>query len=101
MVILAILIVVFMFEVIGFCFEGWYIKESDLDYYLTENLDKYRINGNMLYNTDLPYIAKRIAPSRGYHIEDYGTVPRWSKWDKRIKRKFKEYKKPTKSLRDF
>lgn len=86
---------------------GKFIKEKDLDVYLSKYLPYAKINPYSKKGTMLGEMPKYVAlfPSvlTKWHIEDYGTIPRWSKWSKRLdeKREFLLKQEPIKSLSDY
>ena len=68
---------------------GLPIKEKELDAYLGKYLDKAELNpysSTMLSNMPR-YVAVSSTVLSKRHIEKYGTIPRWSKWSKRLDKK--------------
>lgn len=71
---------------------GRFLGEDELDTFFQKNLDKYKKleRYKIFYSTGLPYIAKTaISPLTTFYISNYGKIPRWSKWDKILRKKMK------------
>lgn len=65
---------------------GGFIKEKELDAYFSKYLPYSKLNpySNTLL-TDMPkYTARSQSPLSKWYIQDYGSIPRWSKWSKRL-----------------
>ena len=68
-------------------------KEAWLNGYFIEGLDDYDnlIGGDkhiLVYDYDksvrVPFIAKSNSTLSKWYIQDIGTIPRWSKWSKKL-----------------
>lgn len=76
---------------------GPWLKEAELDRYLGKYYEGLRLNpysnkGTLL--VDAPkYVARNPSILSAWYIEDYGTIPRWSKWHGKLEYKRKELMK--------
>lgn len=114
------LIVVLSFVVIGtsgffICVEfahfmvlGWIIPEADLDAYLGKYLQVAQLNPYASERNlfcDVPQYISSSSQSfmAKWHIEDFGVIPRWSKWSKRLDERRAELllTLPRKTLKDL
>jgi hypothetical protein len=82
---------------------GWYLKEEELDAYLGKYLEGAHLNpfSNRMITGMPNYVAKRWGPLSTWYVEDYGLVPRWSKWTKRLDAKRAELRVPPTKLSDL
>lgn len=87
-VILGVVILLSVTEEIAFSVYGGFIEEAQLDAYFAKHLNQYSA-ANYYYDNDLlltedpfllPYVAKQDGILGNWVIEDYGRIPRWSKW---------------------
>ena len=67
------------------------LDEVTLDRFFETTFDKYdKLNGystNILIRTDnwdAPYIAINRSPTQKWYIQDLGTIPKKSKWTKKL-----------------
>lgn len=67
---------------------GWFIDEEQLDAYLGKYLEDAELNpfskGGTLFSGLPRYVSRHRTLLTKWHIDEYGTVPRWSKWTKRL-----------------
>jgi len=84
---------------------GKFLSDKEVLPFLEKHLKEYQVNdsswrdGNkMLWNIDLPYIARTplISFFARWYINDYGRIPKWSKADKMITDYFNALPKPPK-----
>lgn len=100
--IIAFLIIMLIGELSALSVYGKILSDKELVPFLEKHLGDYTINNfswenknKMLYSFNLPYIAERKSSFMvGWHIEDYGQVPRWSKASKIINDYFNNLPKP-------
>lgn len=90
-IILILLAAAIVVEVIHTIVFGWLLKEKELDAYLSKYLPFAKLNPFSEKRTlfcDMPnFIALNNSFLSQWYIQDYGCVPRWSKWDKLISEK--------------
>lgn len=83
---------------------GWPIDEDELDMYLDKHLDKAEMNpysqNGTLFSGMPRYVARSQSFLTKWHIEGYGTIPRWSKWTEVLDKKRLELFK-VKKLSDY
>ena len=95
-------IIFFIPEVTTLQVYGTWIKEKHLNIFFNKHLQEYKdesVSEKMFHGEiSKPYIAKTAASwSVRWYVSDYGTIPRWSKWSKRLDAIHKEkYQKPIK-----
>lgn len=99
-------------EVLTFVTWGEWISESELDVFFDKHINNYHINTHASrkmfssnFDENLPFIARRsFAVLTAWSIDDHGTIPRWSKWNKKLLAKYKELEdagKGRKTLKDL
>jgi len=73
------------------------ISEKTLDIFFRMSLLKYKLNKfntSMFYGFNLPYISSiSFCIFAKWYVDDYGTIPRWSKWHKIINERHAELMK--------
>lgn len=83
---------------------GWMIDEAELDAYLGKHLEDAEMNPYSLNGTLFSGMPRYVARSQTFltkwHIEGYGTIPRWSKWTEVLDKKRLELFK-VKKLSDY
>lgn len=93
-VIIPVLVLAVLFLVVEcahFHVYGWFIKEEELDHYLgkhlpTATLNPFSEDGTLF--SDMPkYVARSSSFLSKYSVERYGTIPRWSKWTRKLDEK--------------
>jgi len=76
---------------------GRIISEHDLNTFLAKHLNGYTLNeqsNTLLYHSNLPFISKSCpCVSYKWYIENYGRIPRWSKWSRKIDEHFESVNK--------
>lgn len=98
---LMVLFLIFGRDLVGLSVYGKFLKEEELDTYLTKTIGHYEINelspqrmftyrSQQLEVIRHPYIAERKAIFSKWYISDYGQISRWSKWGKLLDQKFTE-----------
>jgi hypothetical protein len=88
-----LLAIPFTFLIFGLVWEfahwsvyGRPVPEDEIDYYLTKylpdaHLNPYSDNGPLF--CDMPrYVSRSQSVLSKWYIQDYGWIPRWSKWTK-------------------
>lgn len=68
---------------------GGHIKESELDEYLGKYYEGLKLNefdkSGYLFSGSPKYIASiGFTPSTKWYIQNYGSIPRWSKWSAKL-----------------
>lgn len=90
-IVIVLVFVALLLEIPSWMVYGWFLKETELDVYLGKYLEKATLNPYQKDGTlfcDLPlYISRHSSIFSQWYIEDYGQVPRWSKWNKLISKK--------------
>lgn len=92
-----------------YCAFGWMIDKNELNRFMRRNMGKYSLNvyssqNNLFHATELPFIS-RIGWGifSNWHVDGYGSIPRWSQWHKELNnlRKNSKIYKPKKSLSKY
>ena len=105
LVLIVFLCYIILFELAGRNAFGKFLSDEEILPFLEKHLKEYQVNdsswrdGNkMLWNIDLPYIARTplISFFARWYIQDYGRIPKSSKADKIITDYFNLLPKPPK-----
>ena len=72
---------------------GRIIPSKQLDAFMDKHLDSYELNeyseSKLLHSMTLPYIAGSWSPLSRWVLEDIGTIPFWSPWNRIISERYK------------
>lgn len=84
----------FIVEATHFMVFGWFIPEEELGVYLEKYLPNAQLNefskDGTLFSGFPRYVARTRTFITKWYISDYGTIPRWSKWSKKLDDRRKE-----------
>jgi hypothetical protein len=86
---------------------GALIGREDLDAYLGKYIEGMVLNtynDKILSSNSAPrYVAMHWSIVSKWHVEDYGTIPRWSPWSRKLDAKREELLglRPKKTLKDL
>lgn len=86
-IIYALLIILVSMEFASLCVFGWFVSKEITEVYMNLDESKLRLNQfepSIIYG-QLPYITNHFSLFSKYYIRGLGTVPRFSKLEKRIK----------------
>lgn len=88
---------------------GW-INEGALDTYLSKYYDHLELNSlgshilrpSFSLGVDLPFLSTvGLSVTSKWYINDFGTIPRWSKWSAKLDAKAAELQVKEKQLSDL
>jgi hypothetical protein len=71
-------------------------SERELDEFFEPRIDNFSVspfNSSIMYvakGRDMKFVAKTSSLLSRWYIHDVGTIPRWSKWNKRLDEKRSE-----------
>lgn len=104
------------FEIPRYFVYGKLLPDREIEVYLTKYIDQLEANpysSTLLHvrydipendRGDLPFISKSWGILSSWYIQDHGTIPRWSVWNKRLDAKLAALKPavpPKKSLKEL